>query len=237
MDTDLLISESDLAGRMDAATLAETPRPQPETAGAPKHIPFEPTRQVAKAKDETSEKIRADFEDFIEKFDPSQIPSIMESSTGGTHGTPYLQQLRMLSNYEGHTLFVDYQDLLIYDEVLAGAIEDQYYRFQPFLRRAIQNLTWKHNPAYSYINTTLGETATVRPSGTMSRDFSVAFYNVPAHEGIRDLRMARLGKLMSISGTVTRTSEVRPELVYGTFTCKDCNGVVHDVEQQFKYTE
>ncbi|KAF9425220.1 MCM DNA helicase complex subunit mcm6 [Entomortierella beljakovae] len=58
----------------------------------------------------------------------------------------------------------------------------------------------------------------------MSREFSVAFYNVPSYDGIRDLRMSRLGKLMSISGTVTRTSEVRPELVYGTFTCKDCGG-------------
>lgn len=109
--------------------------------------------------------------------------------------------------------------------------------FLPYLRRAIQNLTWKHNPAYSYVNTTLGENATARPSGSMSREFSVAFYNVPSYEGIRDLRMNRLGKLMSISGTVTRTSEVRPELLYGTFICKDCNGVMHNVEQQFKYTE
>ncbi|KAG0087348.1 MCM DNA helicase complex subunit mcm6 [Podila epicladia] len=235
MDTDLLISETDLAGRMDAASLADTPRPQGE--GAPKYTPFEPTRQVAKAKDETAEKIRMGFEDFIEKFDYAQVPNIMGSSQGGTHSNPYLQQLRQLSNWDLHTLYVDYQDLLMYDDVLAGAIEDQYYRFLPYLRRAIQNLTWKYNPAYSYINTTLGETATIRPTGSMSREFSVAFHNVPAHEGIRDLRMTRLGKLMSISGTVTRTSEVRPELVYGTFTCKDCGGIMHNVEQQFKYTE
>ncbi|KAI9236946.1 MAG: MCM2/3/5 family-domain-containing protein [Podila humilis] len=161
----------------------------------------------------------------------------MGSSQGGTHSNPYLQQLRQLSNWDLHTLYIDYQDLLMYDDVLAGAIEDQYYRFLPYLRRAIQNLTWKYNPAYSYINTTLGENANVRPTGSMSREFSVAFHNVPAHEGIRDLRMTRLGKLMSISGTVTRTSEVRPELVYGTFTCKDCGGIMHNVEQQFKYTE
>ncbi|KAG0021277.1 MCM DNA helicase complex subunit mcm6 [Podila clonocystis] len=235
MDTDLLISETDLAGRMDAASLADTPRPQGEAA--PKYTPFEPTRQVAKAKDETAEKIRMGFEDFIEKFDYAQVPNMMGSSQGGTHSNPYLQQLRQLSNWDLHTLYVDYQDLLMYDDVLAGAIEDQYYRFLPYLRRAIQNLTWKYNPAYSYVNTTLGETATVRPTGSMSREFSVAFHNVPAHEGIRDLRMTRLGKLMSISGTVTRTSEVRPELVYGTFTCKDCGGIMHNVEQQFKYTE
>ncbi len=83
----------------------------------------------------------------------------------------------------------------------------------------------------------MGDGATARPAGSMSREFAVAFHNVPSYEGIRDLRMSRLGKLISIAGTVTRTSEVRPELVYGTFTCKDCGGVMHNVEQQFKYTE
>ncbi|KAI8352356.1 MCM2/3/5 family-domain-containing protein [Mortierella sp. GBAus27b] len=227
---------------MEAASLADTPRPINEAGQAQRYTPFEPTRQVAKAKDETAEKIRMDFEEFVERFVgwrlsvcPVADQDLGRSSQAGI--TPYLQQLKMLSNYDGHTLFIDYQDLLIYDPVLAGAIEDQYYRFQPYLRRAIQNLTWKHNSSYSYVNTTLGDNATVRPTGSMSREFSVAFYNVPSYEGIRDLRMNRLGKLMSISGTVTRTSEVRPELLYGTFTCKDCSGVMHNVEQQFKYTE
>ncbi len=38
-------------------------------------------------------------------------------------------------------------------------------------------------------------------------------------------------------GTVTRTSEVRPELYLGTFECLQCHAVVHNVEQQYKYTE
>jgi len=61
--TDMLNSEMDLAGRMDAASLAETPRPNT----APRHTPFEATRQVPRVKDETAEKIRADFEDFVER--------------------------------------------------------------------------------------------------------------------------------------------------------------------------
>lgn len=62
------------------------------------------------------------------RFDPStlQDQDLGRSSQAGS--TPYLQQLKMLSNYDGHTLFIDYQDLLLYDHVLAGAIEDQYYR-------------------------------------------------------------------------------------------------------------
>ncbi|KAF9945140.1 MCM DNA helicase complex subunit mcm6, partial [Mortierella alpina] len=166
-------------------------------------------------------------------FDPSalQDQDLARASQAGAPRNPYLFQLKMLSNYEGHTIFIDYQDLLIYDPVLAGAIEDQYYRFLPYLRRAIQNQVWKHNPAYSYINTTMGEGATSRPTGSMSREFSVAFHNVPSYEGIRDLRMSRLGKLMSISGTVTRTSEVRPELVYGTPTCGNRTNWDLNIEQ------
>lgn len=51
------------------------------------------------------------------------------------------------------------------------------------------------------------------------------------------MRTEKIGKLSAISGTVTRTSEVRPELVFGTFICLECKGLVKDVEQQFKYTE
>ncbi|OAQ32515.1 MCM-domain-containing protein [Linnemannia elongata AG-77] len=238
--TDFVNSEHDLTSRMDAASLADTPRAPAETpAPVPRYTPFEPTRQVAKVRDETAEKIRMDFEEFIERFDPNAFPdqtSARSSQTGSTE-SPYLQQLKMLSNYDGHTLFVDYHDLMMHDQVLAGAIEDQYYRFLPFLRRAVQNLTWKHNPQYAFINTTMGENSNVRPTGAMSREFSVAFHNVPSYEGIRDLRMSRLGKLMTISGTVTRTSEVRPELIQGTFICKDCGTKMDDVDQQFKYTE
>jgi DNA replication licensing factor MCM6 len=49
--------------------------------------------------------------------------------------------------------------------------------------------------------------------------------------------MEKIGQLISISGTVTRTSEVRPELVSGTFVCEGCKATITDVEQQFKYTE
>jgi len=43
--------------------------------------------------------------------------------------------------------------------------------------------------------------------------------------------------MMSIQGTVTRTTEVKPELLIGNFTCKICNTQVGPIEQQYKYTE
>jgi DNA replication licensing factor MCM6 len=44
-----------------------------------------------------------------------------------------------------------------------------------------------------------------------------------------------VGQLCAVSGTVTRTSEVRPELIVGAFECEECN-MVCEIEQQFKYT-
>lgn len=42
---------------------------------------------------------------------------------------------------------------------------------------------------------------------------------------------------MTITGTITRTTEVRPELIQGSFLCMLCNKEIGDIEQQFKYTE
>lgn len=149
-----------------------------------------------------------------------------------------------MKEFELTTLYVDFSNLLEREEVLARAIQDQYYRFLPYLRRALQNLIRKYDPTYLYTSATFS-TAGSASSGTGStsgsslqtREFQVAFYNLPITSGIRDLRMKRIGQLISISGTVTRTSEVRPELVAGSFVCEGCRMTVRDVEQQFKYTE
>ena len=67
--------------------------------------------------------------------------------------------------------------------------------------------------------------------------YHVSFKNVTEHKKIRQLRSIELGKLISINGTITRTSEVKPELIKGTFICKMCNSAIKNVEQQFRYTE
>jgi DNA replication licensing factor MCM6 len=54
---------------------------------------------------------------------------------------------------------------------------------------------------------------------------------------LRNLKTNKIGKLTAVCGTVTRTSEVRPELLFGTFMCLDCRTIQKNVEQQFKYTE
>ncbi|EDO14516.1 hypothetical protein Kpol_278p4 [Vanderwaltozyma polyspora DSM 70294] len=69
------------------------------------------------------------------------------------------------------------------------------------------------------------------------RVFQISFFNLPVVHRIRDIRSDKIGSLLSISGTVTRTSEVRPELYKASFTCDICRAIVDNVEQAFKYTE
>ena len=146
----------------------------------------------------------------------------------------YIQQIHTMREYEITTLYIDFTHLLQKDDVLADAIQKQYYRFLPYLRRALHNLVAEYEPEYLKINPTA---ATTDSANLQSREFNIAFYHLPLVSGIRDLRTDKIGTLMSISGTVTRTSEVRPELLYGSFICEICGGLVNEIEQQFKYTE
>ncbi|XVF28727.1 hypothetical protein REPUB_Repub15cG0054700 [Reevesia pubescens] len=70
-----------------------------------------------------------------------------------------------------------------------------------------------------------------------NKDINVAFFNIPFTKRLRELTTTEIGKLVSITGVVTRTSEVRPELLQGTFKCLECGSVIKNVEQRFKYTE
>ncbi|AAS53917.1 AFR546Wp [Eremothecium gossypii ATCC 10895] len=79
--------------------------------------------------------------------------------------------------------------------------------------------------------------STVSTPEQTERIFQISFFNIPVTNRIRDIRAEKVGTLMTISGTVTRTSEVRPELFKASFTCDMCRAVVDNVEQVFKFTE
>ncbi|MCO5565954.1 hypothetical protein L7F22_019629 [Adiantum nelumboides] len=185
--------------------------------------------------DSTSEQVRESFRQFLESF-REEHPSGSPDPDGDGNGVEplYVEQIRALRGQERTTVYVDFTHVLRFDEILAGAINEQYIRFLPYLRRALVDLVAQYTPEYQYIN---AHSASTTSSGLTPRDFNISFYNMALIGGIRDLRTHKIGRLVSISGTVTRTSEVRPELLYGTFTCNYCKTSIRDVEQQFKYTE
>lgn len=155
------------------------------------------------------------------------------------------------------TFYVDFRHVQKWAEgTLADGIADQYYRLLPYLNSALHNMIAKYEPAYfrehrqptaSSNMTTSG--ASNAGSGSQSgpggkttnqqtdKVFAIAFYNLPLVSRVRSLRARNIGQLLSISGTVTRTSEVRPELSVATFICEACRVVVPNVEQTFRYTE
>lgn len=108
-----------------------------------------------------------------------------------------------------------------------------FARFLPYLNRAVQNVVKRHFPEYAVAS----NSTTTAGSGAVLREFAVAFHGMPEIVRVRQLRTEKIGQLISISGTVTRTTEVRPELLYGSFTCNECGKIMNDVEQQFRYTE
>ena len=173
----------------------------------------------------------------------------------------YVAQVHGLRMYNLSTLYVDFQHLLHYEQgIMAGAIVEDYYRYQPFLIRALHNVIARHEPRYFREHrqpdanpgggdgrpTSMAPNATTSASSILAEKttnqqtdklFTIAIYNLPMISRIRQLRTDQISRLCSVSGTVTRTSEVRPELHLGTFICEECNNTVYNVQQIFRYTE
>ncbi|KAI0832668.1 MCM-domain-containing protein [Trametes gibbosa] len=219
----------------DPDDLAQNGAPSRRKKGARGQV----NADVPIVKDAVGESVQDAFETFLRTFTEEIDLAPTPASDGGVPSAPdgeliYIEQIHTMREYELTTVYVDYGHLLQKDDVLADAIQKQYYRFLPYIRRALHNLVAEFEPEYLKLNPTAAATDSVN---LQSREFNVAFYHLPLVSGIRELRTDRIGTLMSISGTVTRTSEVRPELLYGSFICEVCGGLVNDIEQQFKYTE
>ncbi|XP_036401353.1 DNA replication licensing factor MCM6 [Megalops cyprinoides] len=158
-------------------------------------------------KDDLAEKCQKLFQAFLEEF---------QNSDGEVK---YLRDAEELIRPERNTLLVSFADLEQFNQELATTIQEEFYRVYPYLCRAVRNFARDHGNV------------------PVSKEFYVAIQDVPTRHKIRELTTARIGSLVRISGQVVRTHPVHPELVSGSFLCLDCQTVLHDVEQQFKYTQ
>ncbi|XP_069062648.1 maternal DNA replication licensing factor mcm6-like [Pleurodeles waltl] len=158
-------------------------------------------------KDELAEKCQKLFIEFLEEFKGKDGEAL------------YLHPAEELIRPERNTLVVNFTDVEFYNQQLATTIQEEYYRVYLYLCRAVRNFA--------------------RSCGNVpaAKEFYVAFSDFPSRQKIRELTSSRIGTLLRISGQVVRTHPVHPELVSGTFLCMDCQSVIKDVEQQFKYTQ
>lgn len=160
----------------------------------------------AMVKDELAEKCQKLFQAFLEEFQ------------SGDGEVKYVREAEELIRPERNTLLVSFTDLEGFNQELATTIQEEYYRVYPYLCRAVRNFARDHGNV------------------PLNKEFYVAVEDLPTRHKIRELSSMRIGSLVRISGQVVRTHPVHPELVSGTFLCMDCQAVIKDVSQQFKYS-
>lgn len=124
------------------------------------------------------------------------------------------------------TLFLDFTHLLDADVELAEAIQSDFVRFESFLRRAIHSFVLELHPE-------LDDPSSKTPYRQI---YFVAVHHLPAVAPVRELRTDQISRLSAVSGTVTRTSEVRPELLIGSFRCNACGLLAENIAQQYHFT-
>ncbi|KAK2384593.1 MCM DNA helicase complex subunit mcm6 [Trifolium repens] len=163
--------------------------------------------------DEKAVRVENAFLDFLKSFRSGQRNELY-----------YEAEIEVMRANESNTMFIDFDHVIRFSDLLQKAISDEYLRFEPYLQNACKRFVMELKPTFI-------------SDDNPNKDINVAFYNIPIVKRLRELATSEIGRLVSVTGVVTRTSEVRPELLQGTFKCLECGGVIKNVEQQFKYTE
>ncbi|CUF99331.1 minichromosomal maintenance complex subunit, putative [Bodo saltans] len=155
---------------------------------------------------------------------------LVEAATSGTNslviqrlGYIYDQLARVSESTMWSTVVIQWGDYSAHDEAASVLVESNFTLYSPYLHHGLHLILEQHF-AESYANR--GKCSPV-----------VAFSAVPRCFTVRTLRASMIGQLCSVSGTVTRTSQVRPELLVGVFRCNDCGTESHPIEQEFQYQE
>ena len=178
--------------------------------------------------------VKNSFTDFLQHYlrddaeqemDHTNDPSLFFST--------YETQLISMLNAGKTTVYVDHSDLMQYDNSLASAIREHYLRFDPYLRQAVKEVVGKVKEkaksaerALNSAGEDTGEGMLEDSTDLLEEDslstYFVAFCNLPTVDKIRSMKTDTIGKLISLCGTVTRSTEVRPELLLGCFVCTAC---------------
>jgi DNA replication licensing factor MCM6 len=167
------------------------------------------------------------FMAFLTGFSPDDY----QPPTPGPHDDPatpvsfVARTIKEMADDNDTVLYVDFDHLSKFDYELAERVSQHYERLEPVLRDTLRAYIRAHHPE------------SLREAHGPEKEFFVGLYDLATTERLRTLRTEHIGKLTAFSGTVTRTSDVRPELFLGTFRCAECGTEVRNVEQFYKFTE
>mmetsp|Transcript_57710 Transcript_57710/g.135451 ORF Transcript_57710/g.135451 Transcript_57710/m.135451 type:complete len:766 (+) Transcript_57710:89-2386(+) len=194
-------------------------------AAAPGGLP--PNVTPATQTQEEVEFIISSFGSFLNDFSFGEVAPSSTIRPSNKDEKYYEVLCRDMQSKDRSTLEVDFMHLRKHDADLADRVQLDYYRIEPMLRTATT----------TFAKRIFDATPRATDDQTSLNEYNLSFYNLPEQIKLRDLKTDRIGCLSRITGTVTRTSEVRPELVLAHFQCTDCYTEQEPTEQQFKYTE
>jgi DNA replication licensing factor MCM6 len=167
--------------------------------------------------------VKRQFLEFLNIFAAEPASTASDDIEVGRVRT-YVEEYEKMKAGQSTTLPIDFGHLMQANPVLQQVISEQYLRFEPHLLSALEQFSFQHErPGYI--------------SNDKNKRLWLAFHRLPHIYKLRELDTRQIGRLIAVSGVVTRTSEVRPELLEGTFKCLDCGTIIRDVQQQFKYTQ
>lgn len=132
----------------------------------------------------------------------------------------YVKKINEMVAYRKKSLYVDFNDLILYDQSLADLILNKPNNILPVLNSAL----------YEYITT-----LEASYSDFTDKVF-VRVYNIPRVILLREIRVSLANKLITIEGIATKMSKPKHRLVKGTFKHLDPNCMqefVYPPDEQF----
>jgi len=218
------------------------PPPQPARPRAQHRISAQQMEQQGLAvPDESALEVQRMFLRFLEEYRVPETDMGVESSNVDASPYFYVNQLHFIMKEQSTVLRFDWDHIMNgvhkcwegdvdtaqrYQD-LGTVILTDFYRYEPYLCAAVQNFMKNHHP--DYVSDANGPVE--------DKSFYISIFNLTEQSLLRELKTDKVGQLSSFSGTVTRSTEVRPELIRGFFSCGDCGTEVRNVEQEFKFTE
>jgi replicative DNA helicase Mcm len=161
--------------------------------------------------DESQEHPQERFEEFLRTYKDDQ------------GNLTYWTRVQQMSINDEISVFIDYQDLISFDNVFLTLAAENPQKFLDIVNAALVSVLRVEDPDYvNNIDITL---------------IKARITNYTDHIALRAVRSKHIGKLVHVSGIMMRASEVKPLLVQAMFQCRICDEKIPQTQEDGRYTE
>ncbi|MEM3526344.1 MAG: hypothetical protein QXV37_02930, partial [Candidatus Jordarchaeaceae archaeon] len=124
----------------------------------------------------------------------------------------YREKIQKMTVTGERSLVIHFDDLIKFDPELAKTILEKPEKTLKELDQALRRIIESEDPEFA----------------ERVENFHVRFSNLPEehHIPLRKIRSQHIGRLIMVSGILTRASEVKPKIVEAIFVCQRCGEVM-----------